>query len=90
MAAKGKPRPAQRPPHGKPSSLLGTDIIYCGDCLDQLRKVPDACVDLISIGPPYNTGNEKWVYNNAVNSPEMRDLQGKVVRVQGHGVRAEA
>lgn len=28
-------------------------------------------VKLIYIDPPYNTGNEGWVYNDAVNSPEM-------------------
>jgi len=61
MPAKAKPRPAQRPSAGKPSSLLDTRIIYCGDCLDQLSKLPDGCVDLIYIDPPYNTGNEKRV-----------------------------
>lgn len=36
-------------------------------------------VKLIYIDPPYNTGNEGWVYNDAVNSPEMREWLGKVV-----------
>lgn len=36
-------------------------------------------VKCIYIDPPYNTGNEKWVYNDAVNSPEMRSWLGKVV-----------
>jgi len=36
-------------------------------------------VECIYIDPPYNTGNEKWVYNDAVNSPEMRSWLGKVV-----------
>ena len=36
-------------------------------------------VKCIYIDPPYNTGNEKWVYNDAVNSPEMRNWLGKVV-----------
>ena len=36
-------------------------------------------VKCIYIDPPYNTGNENWVYNDAVNSPEMRDWLGKVV-----------
>jgi len=36
-------------------------------------------VKCIYIDPPYNTGNEKWIYNDAVNSPEMRDWLGKVV-----------
>src|SRR5208283_889480 len=37
-----KPAPA-RP--AKPSSLLDTRVIYCGDNLEQLAKLPDACVD---------------------------------------------
>jgi adenine-specific DNA-methyltransferase len=36
-------------------------------------------VKCIYIDPPYNTGNENWVYNDAVNGPEMRDWLGKVV-----------
>ncbi|MEW6554358.1 MAG: site-specific DNA-methyltransferase [Actinomycetota bacterium] len=36
-------------------------------------------VKCIYIDPPYNTGNEKWVYNDAVNSPEIRSWLGKVV-----------
>lgn len=36
-------------------------------------------VKLIYIDPPYNTGEERWVYNDAVNSPEMREWLRKVV-----------
>lgn len=36
-------------------------------------------VKCIYIDPPYNTGNEGWVYNDNVNSPQMRDWLGKVV-----------
>ncbi|HPH96236.1 MAG TPA: site-specific DNA-methyltransferase [Anaerolineaceae bacterium] len=36
-------------------------------------------VKCIYIDPPYNTGNESWVYNDNVNSPEMREWLGKVV-----------
>ncbi len=36
-------------------------------------------VKCIYIDPPYNTGNEGWVYNDAVNSPEMKAWLGKVV-----------
>lgn len=36
-------------------------------------------VKCIYIDPPYNTGNEGWVYNDAVNSPEMCDWLGRVV-----------
>ncbi len=36
-------------------------------------------VKCIYIDPPYNTGNENWVYNDAVNSPAIRKWLGKVV-----------
>jgi adenine-specific DNA-methyltransferase len=36
-------------------------------------------VKCIYIDPPYNTGNEGWVYNDNVNSPEMRDWLGRTV-----------
>ena len=39
----------------KPSSLLDTRVIYCGGNLEQLAKLPDACVDLIYIDPPFNS-----------------------------------
>lgn len=36
-------------------------------------------VKCIYIDPPYNTGNEGWIYNDAVNSPEIREWLGKAV-----------
>jgi site-specific DNA-methyltransferase (adenine-specific)/adenine-specific DNA-methyltransferase len=36
-------------------------------------------VKCIYIDPPYNTGEEKWVYNDNVNSPEIRKWLGQVV-----------
>ena len=46
MAKKGtkakptdEPQPTARP--GKPSALLDTRVIYCGDNLEQLAKLPD-------------------------------------------------
>lgn len=40
---------------GRPSSLLDTRVVYSGDNLEQLAKLPDACVDLIYIDPPFNS-----------------------------------
>jgi hypothetical protein len=36
-------------------------------------------VKCIYIDPPYNTGNEGWVYNDSVNSPDIRSWLGKTV-----------
>ena len=46
----------------KPSSLLDTRTIFCGDNLDQLRKLPDACIDLIYIDPPFNSNRTYEVF----------------------------
>ena len=40
---------------GRPSTLLDTRVIYCGDNLEQLAKLPGACIDLIYIDPPFNS-----------------------------------
>ena len=49
-------------PAGRPPSVVDTRVIYCGDCLDQLRKLPDACVDLIYIDPPFNSNRNYEVF----------------------------
>ncbi len=49
-------------PAQKPSSLVDTRVVYCGDNLDQLRKLPDACVDLIYIDPPFNSNRNYEVF----------------------------
>lgn len=39
----------------RPSALVDTRVIYCGDNLEQLQKLPGACVNLIYIDPPFNS-----------------------------------
>jgi site-specific DNA-methyltransferase (adenine-specific) len=46
----------------KPSSLLDTRVVYCGDNLEQLRKLPDACIDLIYIDPPFNSNRTYEIF----------------------------
>jgi DNA modification methylase len=46
----------------RPYALIDTRVIYCGDCLDQLRKLPDACIDLIHIDPPFNSNRNYEVF----------------------------
>jgi len=47
---------------GKPSALVDTRVIYCGDNLEQLKKLPDQCVDLIYIDPPFNSNRNYEVF----------------------------
>ena len=46
----------------KPSALVDTRIIYCGDCLEQLKHLPDQCVDLCYIDPPFNSNRNYEVF----------------------------
>jgi DNA modification methylase len=46
----------------KPSSLLDTRVIYCGDNLEQLKKLPDQSIDLIYIDPPFNSNRNYEVF----------------------------
>ncbi len=54
--------PPVRPTAGKPSSLLDTRVVYCGDNLEQLAKLPDQCIDLIYIDPPFNSNRNYEVF----------------------------
>ncbi len=40
-------------------------------------------VKCIYIDPPYNTGNENWVYNDNVNDPQIKKWLGEVVGKEG-------
>jgi DNA modification methylase len=46
----------------KPSAVIDTRVVYCGDNLEQLRKLPDGCVDLIYIDPPFNSNRNYEVF----------------------------
>ena len=62
MAKKKKEETSKAVSAGKPSTLVDTRVIYCGDNLDQLRKLPDGCVDLICIDPPFNSNRNYEVF----------------------------
>ena len=60
----------------------GGNLIVQGDNLHALKALLPRYagqVKCIYIDPPYNTGNEGWVYNDNVNSPMMQEWLGKVV-----------
>jgi hypothetical protein len=46
----------------KPPSLPYIRVIYCGDTLRQLAKLPNACVELIYIEPPFNSNRNEEVF----------------------------
>lgn len=59
----------------------GNKIIH-GDNLEALKALLpeyEGKVRCIYIDPPYNTGNESWVYNDNVNDPKIKKWLGQVV-----------
>ena len=63
----------------------GNKIIH-GDNLEALKALLpeyEGRVDCVYIDPPYNTGEEGWVYNDNVNDPHIRKWLGEVVGVEG-------
>src|SRR2546421_12976638 len=59
----------------KPSAVIDTRVIYCGDNLEQLRKLPGACVDLIYIDPPFNSNRNYEVFWG--ETKEMRAFEDR-------------
>ena len=59
------------------------NMIIHGDNLDALKALLpmyEGRVKCIYIDPPYNTGNEGWVYNDNVNDPRIRKMAGRGCR----------
>ena len=62
------------------------NMIIHGDNLDALKALLpryEGRVKCIYIDPPYNTGNEGWIYNDNVNDPKIRKWLGEVVGKEG-------
>lgn len=69
------------------SSFTGSgNMIIHGDNLTALKSLLpkyEGSIKCIYIDPPYNTGNEKWIYNDNVNDPHIQKWLGEVVGPQG-------
>lgn len=79
-----------------PFQVLGAQYIYHADesenmiihgdnlaALKSLLPKYEGRVKCIYIDPPYNTGNEGWVYNDNVNDPKIKKWLGEVVGREG-------
>jgi adenine-specific DNA-methyltransferase len=61
---------------------LQDNLLIHGDNLSALKALMPTYagkVGCVFIDPPYNLGEESWVYNDNVNSPMIKDWLGKVV-----------
>lgn len=62
------------------------NMIIHGDnllALKSLMPMYEGRIKCIYIDPPYNTGNENWVYNDNVNDPHIKKWLGEVVGKEG-------
>jgi len=62
------------------------NLILEGDNLEALKALMPfyyGKIKCIYIDPPYNTGKEKWVYNDRVNSPKIKEWFKKTVGPEG-------
>ena len=62
------------------------NMIIRGDNLKALKALLpryEGRVKCIYIDPPYNTGNEGWIYNDNVNDPKIKKWLGEVVGREG-------
>jgi DNA modification methylase len=63
-------------------ALIDTQVIFCGDNLDQLSKLPDACVDLVYIDPPFNSNRNYEVF--WYEKREMRSFDDRHASTQAY------
>lgn len=62
------------------------NMIIHGDNLEALKSLLpkyEGRIDCIYIDPPYNTGEEGWIYNDSVNDPQIKKWLGEVVGSEG-------
>jgi len=65
-----------------PTADTHSNKIIHGDNLEALKALLpeyEGKIKCIYIDPPYNTGNENWVYNDNVNDPKIKKWLGQVV-----------
>lgn len=63
-------------------AFLDTAMIYCGDNLDKLEKIPDGCIDLVYIDPPFNSNRNYEVFWN--DNREMRSFDDRHTSTQAY------
>lgn len=68
----------------------GNKIIH-GDNLEALKSLLpkyEGKIKCIYIDPPYNTGNENWVYNDNVNHPKIKKWLEATLKARENGKQA--
>ena len=71
--------------NSKPENRRDNLLIHGDNLLALKSLLPEfgGRINCIYIDPPYNTGNEGWVYNDNVNDPRIQKWLGEVVGKEG-------
>jgi adenine-specific DNA-methyltransferase len=67
------------------------NLIIHGDNLEALKALLpkyEGRIKCIYIDPPYNTGNEDWVYNDNVNDPKLKKWLDATLKAKENGKEA--
>ena len=61
-------------------NTLPINTIINGECVSEMKKLPDSCIDLIIADPPYNLSKgAKWKWDNSVELKGMGGNWNKVM-----------
>lgn len=63
---------------------MDTRVVYCGDNPDPLANLPDGCVDLIYIDPPFNSNRNYEVFWG--ERQEQRASEDHPISTHAHSV----
>ena len=66
--------------------MIELNKIYCWDCLEVMKDIPDSSVDSIVTDPPYELGfmGKSWDNTGIANNPEMWKECLRVLKPWGH------
>lgn len=59
----------------------GRIVLYCGDCLDKMKLIPDNSISLVLADLPYGTTSAKW--DNVIPFGPLWDEYDRVVKDNG-------
>ena len=81
-----EPEKSYHTPHRVTDHDIFDNRLIFGDNLLALKALEQEFtgeIKCIYIDPPYNTGNEDWVYNDNLTQPQFKEWIGKTVGKEG-------
>jgi DNA modification methylase len=52
---------------------VDTNVVICGDCLGKLEEIPDDCIDLVYIDPPFNSQRDHVALSREKEKRHFKD-----------------